>query len=51
MTNNKLKSIVKEFLSEGEDSSTIGSKYKNTFLDKRQEFINKMMSNKHELVK
>ena len=51
MTNKKLKSIVKEFLSEDENSSTIGSKYKNTFLDKRQEFINKMMSNKHELVK
>ena len=51
MTNKKQKTIVKEFLSADEDSSTIGSKYKDMFLDKRQEFINKMMGNKKELVK
>ena len=51
MTNKKQKTIVKEFLSADEDSSTIGSKYKDMFLDKRQEFINKMMGNKQELVK
>ena len=51
MTNKKLKTIVKEFLSADEDSSTIGSKYKDIFLNKRQKFINTMMSNKRELVK
>ena len=49
--NNKLKTVIREFLSSDKGSPVIGDKYKNTFLEKRQEYINALLKNKKSLVK
>lgn len=51
MNNNQLKTVIREFLSEDKGSPVIGDKYKNTFLEKRQEYINALLKNKRSLVK
>jgi len=51
MNKNQLKTVIREFLSSGKGSPVIGDKYKNTFLNKRQEYINAMLTNKRNLVK
>jgi len=51
MNKNQLKTVIREFLSEDKGSPVIGDKYKNTFLNKRQEYINAMLTNKRNLVK
>jgi len=47
----QLKTVIREFLSSDKDSYVIGDKYKNTFLNKRQEYINALLKNKKNLVK
>jgi hypothetical protein len=51
MNKNQLKTVIREFLSEDKGSPVIGDKYKNTFLEKRQEYINALLKNKRSLVK
>ena len=51
MNKTQLKTVIKEFLSSDKDSYVIGDKYKNTFLNKRQEYINALLKNKKNLVK
>ena len=51
MNKTQLKTVIREFLSEDKGSPVIGDKYKNTFLNKRQEYINAMLTNKRNLVK
>jgi len=51
MNQNKLKTVIREFLSSDKGSPVIGDKYKNTFLNKRQEYINALLKNKKNLVK
>jgi len=51
MNQNQLKTVIREFLSSDKGSPVIGDKYKNTFLEKRQEYINALLKNKRSLVK
>jgi hypothetical protein len=51
MNKNQLKTVIREFLSKDKGSPVIDNKYKNTFLNKRQEYINAMLTNKRNLVK
>ena len=51
MNQNKLKTVIREFLSSDKGSPVIGDKYKNTFLNKRQEYIGALLTNKRNLVK
>jgi len=51
MNNNQLKTVIREFLSSDKGSPVIGNKYKDTFLEKRQEYINALLKNKRSLVK
>ena len=51
MNKTQLKTVIREFLSEDKGSPVIGDKYKNTFLNKRQEYINALLKNKKNLVK
>jgi hypothetical protein len=51
MNKTQLKTVIREFLSEDKGSPVIDDKYKNTFLNKRQEYINALLKNKKNLVK
>lgn len=51
MNQNKLKTVIREFLSSDKGSPVIGNKYKEIFQEKRQEYINAMLKNKKSLVK
>ena len=51
MNKTQLKTVIRELLSSDKDSYVIGDKYKNTFLNKRQEYINALLKNKKNLVK
>jgi hypothetical protein len=51
MNQNKLKTVIREFLSEDKGSPVIGNKYEKIFLEKRQEYINALLKNKKSLVK
>ena len=51
MNQKQLKTVIREFLSSDKGSPVIGDKYKNTFLEKRQEYINNLLKNKKNLVK
>jgi hypothetical protein len=51
MNKTQLKTVIREFLSSDKDSYVIDDKYKNTFLNKRQEYINALLKNKKNLVK
>jgi hypothetical protein len=50
--NDKLKTVIREFLSSDKGSPVIGNKYENQFLEKRQDYINTLIKkNKRKLVK
>jgi len=51
MTKKELKSLVKEFLSADKDSLIMENKYKDMFLEKRQEYINTFLKNKDSFMK
>jgi hypothetical protein len=51
MDQKQLKTVIREFLSSDKGSPVIDDKYKNTFLNKRQEYINALLKNKKNLVK
>ena len=51
MNQNKLKTVIREFLSSDKGSPVIENKYEEIFLEKRQEYINAMLKNKKSLVK
>jgi hypothetical protein len=51
MNQNKLKTVIREFLSSDKGSSVIENKYTEMFLEKRQEYINNLLKNKQQLVK
>ena len=51
MTKKELKSLIKEFLSADKDSLIMENKYKDMFLEKRQEYINTFLKNKDSFMK
>jgi hypothetical protein len=51
MNQNKLKTVIREFLSSDKGSPVIENKYTEVFLEKRQEYINNLLKNKQQLVK
>jgi hypothetical protein len=51
MNKKQLKTVIREFLSSDKGSPVIGDKYKNTFLNKRQEYIDTLLQNKRNFVK
>jgi len=51
MNQNKLKTVIREFLSSDKGSPVIENKYTEMFLEKRQEYINNLLKNKQQLVK
>ena len=51
MTEKELKSLIKEFLSADKDSLIMENKYKDMFLEKRQEYINTFLKNKDSFMK
>jgi hypothetical protein len=51
MDQNKLKTVIREFLSSDKGSPVIENKYTEIFLEKRQEYINNLLKNKQQLVK
>jgi hypothetical protein len=50
MNKKQLKTVIREFLSSGKGSPVIDDKYKNTFLNKRQEYIDTLLQNKQNFV-
>ena len=52
MNKTQLKTVIREFLSSDKGSPVIGDKdkYKNTFLNKRQEYIDALLTNKQNFV-
>jgi hypothetical protein len=51
MNQNKLKTVIREFLSSDKGSPVTENKYTEMFLEKRQEYINNLLKNKQQLVK